>query len=1256
MRKISVATLALLLVACTARLGTDTRSGQGPDPDRRLARPTFPKDARDEPDRAERFALKKRLGPGMTALPTERLIAARAHAQRLPVHSARAGRLLEETGSQAAANAQDTLDALAWTALGPGNIGGRTRVLRFAPGSSTVMYAAGVAGGVWKSTNGGGSWTPKGDAMANMAVSALAIDPTNANVIYAGTGEGFGNIDAVRGAGIFKSTDAGETWTQLAATAPPASLDFTRVNDLVVSTANHNVVYAATRSGLWRSSNGGSSWSRQIDAASALGCLNLSLRRNVSPDTLLASCGTFSPDASGTGLWRSSNANGATPAWSHRLGPPGSGAALTLANLGRASVAFAPSNGNIAYALVSCSANGAGTCGAGNAFDDGLLQVLRSDDAGQTWTSAYASQFNPNRIGDLLLSNPLATLCVGIDGLNQGWYDNVIAVDPVNPDRVYAGGIDLFRSDDGGASWGAISYWWDSTISRYAHADHHVLTFHPNYNGSGERRMYNANDGGIFVSSDAATATRATTFIAICPDFESDLRGATWSDLNNGYGVTQYYHGTPYPNGLTYFGGTQDNGTTRGSDAAGPNSWTEINGGDGGWTALNPNSSGGSTVLYAETTDISIEKSTNNGTTFQCATDGIVDCDTGVANDCGQFINPFVLDTTNPQRLYTSGTRLWRTTNAASTWTAASAPLPGATCEDPFGERFSALEVAPTNASLLIAGTDDGQLCRLSNATGSSGATLLQSCSRPAGAGIYISSIAFDPTNATRAYATVSTFGVGHVWRSTNSGVSWIDISGSGASGLPDVPAHTVAVSPFDPDTLYVGTDVGVFVTTDGGGSWAREHTGFPNVITERLVFNAVGEESAQLFAFTHGRGAFRTTVAAPPPPADLALVLDDGETSVKAGAAVTYEITVTNPLTRAVQDVTVADAFPAALTGCAWTCSATSGGSCNGTSGNGNIQKTVSIGANGSVEFSATCTLSGTATGTLVNSASVAYAPDPNLANNADTDTDTIVPRIDLAIAKSDGLARVDAGATVEYQITVSNPAAVAATSVQVTDSFPAALQVCTWTCSASPGGSCGGTSGNGNINRLVTVGANGTVAYAATCTLGAASTGTLANTATATYANDPVAANNSATDSTPIDAVADLSIAIDDGSPEALTGAFVTYTIVASNGNPSAIQGVQVADQFPPELIGCAWTCGAPNGGSCNPAQGTDHVATTLSLPANGSATVTTTCRLSASASGTLVAPATVFYGNDPNAANDSASDTDAVVLNIIFADAFE
>jgi hypothetical protein len=183
------------------------------------------------------FYRLKRLPEGETQIPVERYFAAREQMQLMPRYSTRENRLLPsraEAGNEIGEAPAD------WTPLGPGNVGGRTRALLINPTDPNLMYAAGIAGGVWKTVNGGASWTPLGDMLPNIAVSSLAMDPKSPNVIYAGTGEGFFNFDAIRGAGIFKTTDGGATWMRLNTTA---TSDFYYVNDILVSPTDGRRVY-----------------------------------------------------------------------------------------------------------------------------------------------------------------------------------------------------------------------------------------------------------------------------------------------------------------------------------------------------------------------------------------------------------------------------------------------------------------------------------------------------------------------------------------------------------------------------------------------------------------------------------------------------------------------------------------------------------------------------------------------------------------------------------------------------------------------------------------------------------------------------------------------------------------------------------------------------------------------------------------------------------------------------------------------------
>ncbi|MDX2041846.1 MAG: BACON domain-containing carbohydrate-binding protein [Acidobacteriota bacterium] len=784
----------------------------------------------DKPSEALEFFRLKRLAEGETEIPVEKYLAAYRQMELMPQHTFGNDTLLPSR-KQTSKNAV----LPAWTSLGPGNVGGRTRAIIIHPTIPTTIYAAGVAGGVWKSTNGGTTWLPVSDLISNLAVNSLAMDSTNPNTLYAGTGEGFFNNGAVRGAGIFKTTDGGTTWTQLAATN---TTDFHYVNDLIVSPNNSNRIYAATRTGIWRSTDGGTAWTKVLNATevgsttTAIngGCLDLAVRTDRPTDYVFASCGNQTQAR----IFRNTDA-GAAGAWIQ---------VHTENNAGRTSLAIAPSNQDTIYAM---------SAALGGTFDDALHAVFRSTSSGDagSWTPRVRNT-DANKLNASILSFVIAAFATncGLDTANtfggQAWFDNVIAVDPADPNRVWAGGIDLFRSDDGGANWGMAAHAYQSrTNPQYVHPDQHAIVFHPQYNGATNQTVYIGNDGGIYRSDNARAATAIGNNAPCTPS----ATAVTWTSLNNGYGVTQFYHGSVYPNGATYFGGTQDNGTIRGSDSAGTNAWNEINGGDGGHSAVDPTNTN---TLYTAFTGISVQKSTNSGTTFSPATSGI--------NDTGLFITPYVMDPSNPQRLFL-GARLfiWRTNNGATSWQQASAITPGS-------GSVSAIAVSPTNANFALAGMSDGFLIRTDQALTSGATTTWPSVQPRSG---YVSSVAFDPTNKDIAYATYSTFGGVHVWKTVNAGAGWTGLNGTGAGTLPDVPVHSIVVDPTNTMRLYIGTDVGVFASTDGGTTWAVENTGFANVITEWLAINSTSS-TTQLFAFTHGRGAWR--VAANPTGCNYAL------------------------------------------------------------------------------------------------------------------------------------------------------------------------------------------------------------------------------------------------------------------------------------------------------------------------------------------------------------------------------------------------
>lgn len=475
-----------------------------------------------------------------------------------------------------------------WTWLGPGNIGGRTRALVVHPTTPTVMWAGSVGGGVWRTTSGGVTWAPLTDFMGSLAVSCLVLQPADpphppaSTVLYAGTGEGYYNGDALRGAGLFKSTDGGVTWTQLSSTANP---NFYWVNRLAFS-ADGKTLLAATRNGLFRSTNGGTTWT---SLPAPVNREILDVRFHPTDNTRCV--------AAGRGGEAFYSTNGGT-AWTQATGLP------SVAGFGgRVELAYARANPNTLYASV----------------DNNAGEVYVSADGGKTFA---LKNTGTNYLG------------------GQGWYDNTIwAGDPTNVNLVVVGGLDLYRSTNGGTTFTQISQWWQAPAS--AHADHHTIVSHPGYNGISNKAVFFGNDGGIYRANDV-TAVAGTS---------------GWVVLNNNYGATQFYGAAGNPTSGRIVGGTQDNGTIRFTPPVGTgvNSWTTMFGGDGGFCAADPTDPN---FFYGEYVYLQIHRSTNAGTSASYIYSGI-----GDAGSRANFIAPFILDPNNPNTLLAGGQQLWRSVN-----------------------------------------------------------------------------------------------------------------------------------------------------------------------------------------------------------------------------------------------------------------------------------------------------------------------------------------------------------------------------------------------------------------------------------------------------------------------------------------------------------------------------------------------------------------------------------------------------------------
>ncbi len=800
------------LIAAATTEGADVVSKRfGGDWKTRQINPPF------KPLEAAKFFMNQRVASGEKEIPHEHLRTKLAEVQSREGRASQRGKAMPG-GVQG------------WNWIGPGNIGGRTRTIVIDPDSPNVMYAAGVAGGVWKSVDSGDSWIETDDSMLNLAVTTIAMDPTDSSILYAGTGEGFFNSVFVRGLGIFKTTDAGASWTQLTGTVTSVPTGaFYYVNKIVISPNDPNRIYAGTRTGVWRSLDAGATWSPvlgnptyvaapNVSNGSAAGCTDLTVRNDRDPDVLFAAFGSQEAD----GFFRSED-GGST--WITYSVP---------ANQGRMTIALAPSNNDVLYLLMADN-------GAGGGYGQ-LVGVYRSTDGGNTFESRvdFSHPFGPWLLSNLVL----ATGCVAhpIGAYSQGWYDNIIRVDPLDPEIVWLGGVDLFRSEDGARTFGAAGYsYYYRTEPEYIHADHHEIQFHPDFNGTTNQTVYVGNDGGLWMSTNG----RASASQEECPLFCEEpncgpVPGINWQSINNNYGVTQFYHGDSAKERDLFVGGCQDNGTNRGQAVDTPNDWTSVFGGDGGYVAIDPTN--GDRMFVEGTIFPSIQISTNGGDTFDAVTNGITDSD-------GVFITPFAMDQADPSVLWTGGSRPWRTTNGGALWT-----IVGPNFDGP--NQISAIAIAPSDSNIVYLGFNNGYVVRSTNALNANPTWQVFTNGL---IGSWVSSVTVHPQNPDIAYCTYSNYGLpSNILRSIDGGQNWSSIDGVSFTGVPDIPVHWLAIRPCNPQQLYVGTELGVFASDDGGDTWEPANSGLANTVVESLDF----KNSNTLVAFTHGRGVFITDLS----------------------------------------------------------------------------------------------------------------------------------------------------------------------------------------------------------------------------------------------------------------------------------------------------------------------------------------------------------------------------------------------------------
>lgn len=682
-----------------------------------------------------------------------------------------------------------------WQAIGPGNIGGRTRSIVCHPTDPNLMWAASAGGGIWRTDNAGAHWQPVNDFLANLAVTTLVMHPTKPNTLYAGTGEGFSNVDALRGGGIFVTHD-GQNWSHLPGTDIP---ELQLINRLAIS-KNGKTLLAATPQGIFRSTDAAHrAWTKVLDGAFGDVRCSHALTSRAIAGSLDRGAAYYSINSGKT--WKL--ATHPSP-WE-----------------GRVELTYARKNASIVYASVDLA--------------DG--EIWRSADGGKTYARRESLSIS---------GRPARYLS------DQGWYANTIwAGDPTDDNLVIVGGLDLWRSTDGGHRLKPITTWWES---RSVHADHHTLVAHGQYNGGANRTVFVGNDGGIYRAQDVTTAGNETR--------EPFIRG--WQELNNTYAVTQFYGGAGNATTGVIIGGAQDNGTLCFKRTAGSEGWTTIFGGDGGWCAADPTNS---KVFYGEYVFLGIHRSTDgassddtlgnryiNGQFWNGATGSwewkpvpfrIPDS----MNQRALFIAPFILDPNDPKRILAGGSSLWRTNDAKAPNTNSSGPR-WAAIKNPIGQFISAIAVAPGDSNQIWVGHINGAVYKTVN--GLDAAPVWQ---RVDGTGVsplnvqrYCTRIVIDPADKRIVYVMFGGYSAGNLWKSTNGGLTWRDISGP----LPDVPVRTLAIHPTRRQFVYAGTEVGIFSSEDGGATWSPGNEGPTNCSVDELFWL-----NKTLVCATHGRGMF---------------------------------------------------------------------------------------------------------------------------------------------------------------------------------------------------------------------------------------------------------------------------------------------------------------------------------------------------------------------------------------------------------------
>jgi gliding motility-associated-like protein len=680
-----------------------------------------------------------------------------------------------------------------WTSLGPSSSPGgyqgvgRINCVAFHPTQVNTFYVGTPAGGLWRTTDGGSSWSNLTDNLPIIGVSSIVIHPTNANTLYIATGDADGGDTP--SIGVMKSTDGGATWNK-------TGLDWEmsngrRISVLLMHPTNANILIAATSAGVYKTTDAGANWTR-----TKTGTFRDMKLKPGAPATVYVT-----GKESGSSAHQVFVSTNTGDTWSK---------STNFSGVNRVAIAVSPANANLVAALTS-----------GN--DNGFAGFHVSTNSGTSFSQTF-SKTSKNLLGwdkD------------GGDSGGQGWYDLALAVSPTNADEMFVGGVNTWKSTDGGSSWTISSHWSGSGGITTVHADKHFMMYHPLQNGT----MFECNDGGIYKTTDG---------------------GTSWTDLTNGMAHTQFYKiGVSQSNANYVVAGAQDNGTKLRSGS----SWSNIGGGDGMECIIDP-------------TDENIQY---YSLYYGDITRRINGVRSTISNNVpgrpkGAWVTPYVLDPSDAKTILIGYQDVFRSKDRGDSWTNISSGQTGTA-------NLNAVAVAPTSSNTIYAAS----YRKMYRTTDANNWTEITS-GLPVTSGS-ITYIVVSATDANTVWVTMSGYSSGKkVYKSTNGGSSWTNISGS----LPNLPVNCIIQDGNRNDeSLYIGTDVGIFYRNNTLGDWQAFSNGLPNVVVRELE---IQQSSKKLRAGTYGRGLWESDLYGVPVAANPPVVTSFTPASGVVGTSVTIQ------------------------------------------------------------------------------------------------------------------------------------------------------------------------------------------------------------------------------------------------------------------------------------------------------------------------------------------------------------------------------